>query len=375
MILYVLYVVFAINLLLLGVVAGNALLWPRVSREARRETGSVSVLIPARDEEANIRPAIEAALAQGPAVGEILVYDDHSADRTADHVNGLALKSEKVRLVPGQPLPEGWCGKPFGCHNLAAEAKGEWLLFLDADARLAPGAVDRILAETRRRELTFLSCWPGLEVTGFWEKVFMPMLNFVVFTLFPAPLAQKMDLPALGLAHGACIFMRREEYRSVGGHARVRDELFEDTALARIWREAGFRGLCLDGSDLVRVRMYDSAAAIWNGFQKIYYPAFRTEAGFWLFLLFHFLVFLVPIAAALAGAFSGNWLWPAWGAVGVAILARIPQALRFGYPVWSAFFHPLGEAALIAVGLASWYNCRFGRGVPWKGRNYRGPGL
>jgi chlorobactene glucosyltransferase len=366
-----LFFIFTVAALLLALMLYNMLGWPRVSRTANSIPASASILIPARNEERHIGAALEAALSQ-PGVLEALVYDDHSTDRTAEAVLESAQRDGRVRLIAPQPLPNGWCGKPFACSRLAAEARGNWLLFVDADARLQPGAAARIVSEAERRELTFLSCWPGLELDGFWERVFMPMLNFVVFTLFPAPLSLKMKLPALGLAHGACILIRRTEYAQTGGHALVRNELFEDTALARAWRAHGLSGLCLDGQDAVRVRMYDSLGAIWEGFQKNVYPAFRHEISFWLFLSFHFTFFVLPFVVALALAAGGVISLVAWGAAGAVLAGRSLQAWRFKYPLWSILFHPVAECALLAVALNSWYKCRAGSGIEWKGRTYRG---
>lgn len=364
--------IFVLSLLLLALMVYNMTGWPRIPFCGRTMPGGVSVLIPARNEEDKIGRAVESVLAQSAAVREILVYDDHSTDRTAEVVGGLGARDARVRLIPPHPLPDDWYGKTFACSQLAAEAQGEWLLFLDADAILRPGAADRIVGEAVRRNLTFLSCWPGLEMVGFWERVFLPMLNHVVFTLFPAPLSVTMDLPALGLAHGACILARRDEYFRVGGHAPVRGELFEDTALARVWREAGLRGLCLDGQDVVRVRMYDSLAAIWAGFQKIAFPAFRHETSFWLFVAFHLVVFVLPFAAAPVLLAGGTVSRPAWGAAAAALLSRAVQARRFRHPAWSILLHPLAEGALVAVAVSSWYKCRAGGGIVWKGRTYRG---
>lgn len=351
---------------ILALVLYNAISWPGVGGGSGETLpDSLSVLIPARNEEPSISLAVETLLKQDQVPLEILVYDDHSKDRTADVVRGISARFPKVRLLLPVELPFGWCGKSFACAHLAAEARGDWLLFLDADARVRPGALGRMLAEAKRRDVSFLSFWPGLELQGFWEKLFMPMLNFVVFTLFPAPVSLRMDWPSLGLAHGACLLMRRDVYQKTGGHALVRNELFEDTALARAWRARGEKGICLDGQDVVRVRMYDSLAGIWAGFQKNSYPAFRHEISFWLFLLFHAGLFVLPFGLAI-------WSRLALAAAGLVVLMRLAQAVRFRYPFWPAFLHPVAELGLLAVALRSWYRCRLGGGVEWKGRSYRG---
>jgi chlorobactene glucosyltransferase len=361
-----------VGVLLLALMVYNMTGWPRVSRNAGPGPLNVSVLIPARNEEKNIAAALDGVLASHESVREILVYDDHSTDRTADIVRAFAGRPGGVRLIESQPRTDGWAGKPFACSRLAAEARGKWLLFVDADTLLQPGAIARIVTEAEQRGLTFLSCWPGLALHGFWEKALMPLLNFVVFTLFPAPLSVRMTLPSLGLAHGACILVRRAEYEQTGGHAMVKAELFEDTALARAWRAVGLSGLCLDGQDIVRVRMYDSLGGIWIGFQKNVYPAFRHEISFWLFWAFHFTFFVLPFVVALAQLAAGFFSPAVWGAVCAVLLSRTSQVLRFGYPLWSVFLHPLAECALLAVALTAWYKCHSGRGIEWKGRTYHG---
>ena len=367
-------VILVIGGILLALVVVNALCWPRVRIGGAAAPGAVSILIPARDEAERIGAAVAAALAQGAAVGETLVYDDHSSDGTAERARAAAAGDPRLRVLPPAPLPEGWCGKTFACARLATAARGEWLLFLDADARLRPGAAARLVAEAERRRCTLLSAWPGLELRSFWERTLLPLLNHVVFTLFPAPLSFFSNRAALGLAHGACILAQRAEYERTGGHAMVRAELFEDTALARAWRAAGGRALCLDGQDVATVRMYDSFGGIWRGFEKNIRPAFRRELSFWCFLAFRAACFLWPFLAlpwALARSADAR---PAAGAAAAVLLGRAAQAARFGYPLWSCLLHPLAEGALLAVGATSWYKCRWGGGIQWKSRTYLGKG-
>ncbi|MCU1325612.1 MAG: glycosyl hydrolase [Bryobacterales bacterium] len=314
------------------------------------------MLIPARDEEANLAACLETVLSQS-CVAEVLVYDDHSADGTRAIIDSFAIRDARVRLAGTAPLPAGWCGKTFACSRLAAEASAPWLLFLDADARLEPLAVAGMVGEAKRRSATFLSCWPGLTMVSFWEKLLMPMLNFVVFSMYPAPLSLTRREPSLGLAHGACILVDKRTYDSVGGHTAVASEIFEDTRLAQVWRERGELSICLDGKDVVRVRMYRTPRQIWRGFQKNLRGAFKTELAFWAFLLVHALVFLYPFLALRRAAL-------------VVIAARLLLALRFHQPFWSALLHPVGEVFMLALGVASWWAWR-GEGVLWKGRVYR----
>jgi chlorobactene glucosyltransferase len=233
------------------------------------------------------------------------------------------------------------------------------MLFLDADTRLADGAVSGMLQAASERNLTLLSCWPGFHLVNFSERALMPMLNLVVFSIFPALLSLVRNDTSLGLAHGACLLAHRATYQKLGGHSTVRSEIFEDTRIAQLWRSRGERSLCLDGQDVVRVRMYSSFSEIWLGFQKNFFPAFQHESVFWLFLVFHFSVFLLPFLV---------FNWPA--AV-LILLARAVLAWRFSQPWWSVLAHPVAELLMLLLGISSWWNCRSGRGVSWKGRVYR----
>jgi chlorobactene glucosyltransferase len=356
---------------MLALTLWNVTGWPAVGiDESGVDAGTVSILIPARDEESNIAACLDGARAQGEVVREILVYDDHSTDATPRIVAEYA--RHRVRSLSPKALPAGWCGKTFACAQLAAEARGRWLLFLDADARLRAGAVACAVAEAEVRGVSLLSCWPALELRSFWERALMPLLNFVVFTLYPAPLAQKRrEDPSLGLAHGSFILARRDAYARIGGHELVCDEIFEDTRLARAWRARGEPSLCLDGQTVLSVRMYHSFGEIWRGFQKNFFPAFRRERSFWAFVALHFSVFLLPfpLAPALWANEAARPFVALW--VAAVLATRLALALRFRHPLLSVVLHPLGEVILLALGLSSWWRCRRGRGVEWKGRRYR----
>jgi chlorobactene glucosyltransferase len=364
-----LWLFFGIAVSLLGVTLWNVLAWPRLPAPEETAPALVSLLIPARNEEANLAACLETVLAQGVAVSEILVYDDHSDDATPVILADYARREARVRAVPVKELPAGWGGKNFACAQLAAAATSVWLLFIDADARLEAHAVKRMLVAAQRYQATFLSCWPQLEMESFAEKLLMPLLNFLVFTLYPAPLAfQRMD-ESLGVAHGVCILAERAAYEAIGGHAAVKNVITEDIRLSQLWRAGGRRSFCFDGTGAARARMYQSAGEIWRGFQKNFYPGFRRELSFWLFWLLHALVFLAPFIAApvlwLKG-YAGAW---SCGATAVIVLMiRAALAWRFGHPWWSALLHPLGQMFLLALGLSSWWRCRSGRGVSWKGR-------
>src|SRR5262245_25798552 len=165
-----LFILFSPLPLILALALLNAVAWPKVTAAAPVRPGLVSVLIPARNEEANLAACLESALRQGETVGEALVYDDHSTDATPRILAEYTARDARVRVVSSLPLPSGWCGKNFACARLAEESRGAWMLFLDADARLAEGAVARMVEEAHKRDVTLLSAWPSLIMVSFWER-------------------------------------------------------------------------------------------------------------------------------------------------------------------------------------------------------------
>ncbi|GMW00327.1 MAG: hypothetical protein AMXMBFR84_14650 [Candidatus Hydrogenedentota bacterium] len=367
-----------VEAILLAVVTGfsavclwNVFAWARIPLGAHATFQSVSILIPARNESANIGSCLEHTRYLGQGVLEVLVYDDHSNDDTAKLVREAGEFDTRIRLIATADLPSDWCGKPFACHQLAAAAKGDWLLFIDADARLQPGAVDALVSEACARNASMVSAWPRLKMGSAWEWALMPFLNFCVFSVFPAPLSLKRKEPSLGIAHGACILAHRETYHRIGGHAMVRSEVFEDTVLARRWREHGEFGVCLDGQDVVHVRMYNSFASIWSGFQKVVYPAFRRDSSFWIFTLLHAAVFLGPFIYIPIDLFTDRLEWPIWTAALVTLAARSALAVRFCQGWITVVLHPVVECLFVALCFSSRHRYLHGEGVSWKGRMYR----
>ncbi len=365
-----LWALIVISGICLAITTSNCLLWPRVRKSDSYYFDSVSVLIPARNEANNLPACLETVIEQGSVISEILVYNDHSTDNTSQVINAYSARSPKVKLVTVVPILSGWSGKNFACAQLAKAAKREWVLFIDADARLTPNAVNRMLSEAKIRQVTFLSCWPELKMQTLAEKLLMPLLNFVVFSIYPSWLAlikrPEFEFNAgLGLAHGACMLFERNSYEQFGGHEKVKGEIFEDTRIAQLWRADGKAGACLDGQEIVYLRMYSSFTEIWSGFQKNIYPAFTQEYNFWLFLSVHIFVFFYPFVGILLYKSSLPLI-----ASLLVLLTRIMLVIRFRHSLLSVLFHPLGEFILILLGLSSWWRCKTGRGVVWKGRTY-----
>jgi glycosyltransferase involved in cell wall biosynthesis len=377
-------ILLGITLLSLAWVYWNIRAWPRVellppvsgpseSARSNQPVATVSVLIPARDEEHNLPLLLESLMQQGPEVCEVIVLDDNSSDNTADVVLQYAKLDARIKLMRGLPLPPGWFGKTWAGHQLAYTASGEWLLSMDADTRLQPGAVLSMLAAASQWRLTYLSCWPRFDLITATEKIFLPMLNFVTFTTFNWAIMfwQMFNSQAI-ISSGACMLMHRKAYDRVGGHANagIRNGLLEDHALARAFRLHRERALCLDGHDIVSVRMYRTAEEILNGFRKNLFKALRDPLRFWGFIVVQFTFFFLPfILTPLAWLL--HWTsWPFLLAAMCVVASRLLIAARFRMSWASAFLHPIAMGGMLYCALQSWWCIVTGKGVTWKGRRY-----
>ena len=336
----------------------------------KREGPLVSILIPARDEEAQIAACLDSLLAQDYQRTEIIVYDDDSTDATpsilADYVERFP---GKVRAIRGA-LEEGWYGKPHAMQRLSEAARGSWLFFTDADTVHKPDSVSFAagLAEHYRADL--VSGYALLKISSFGEAVTVPSIYLLTMSLMPTWLSHRSRVPALSHAIGQVMFFKAKAYREAGGYAAVAHEVSEDVRIARLIKRAGGRVLFADLKEHVSCRMYDCYRAAVDGFSKNVYDYFNKK-----FALLLAVTILVPIVFFLP-LFGAAWLpetllaaqpwcrlasllvFYAWGIVTVD--RALPWYVPFVYPL--VFVNTLS---------AAWRAFRLfatGRAVAWKGR-------
>ncbi|HXZ29398.1 MAG TPA: glycosyltransferase, partial [Terriglobales bacterium] len=244
---------------------------------APQENGpAVSVIVPARNEEASLGACLESLVCQEGVDFEVVVVDDGSADRTP----AIAKSFPGVRVLEAGPLPEGWSGKSNALVGGVGQARGAWLLFTDADTVHRPGSLARSLAEAKEHGAALLSYSPAQEIHGFWEHAVMPLVFSDLSRTYPPA---KVNDPAspVAAANGQYLLVERGAYEAVGGHAAVAQELLEDVALARVFKRAAYRLHFRYGGDAVRTRMYRSLGQMCEGWTKnlaLLFPAVRLAA-------------------------------------------------------------------------------------------------
>jgi chlorobactene glucosyltransferase len=330
----------------------------------------ISVLIPARNEEARLRPCLSTLSDSDYPILEILVLDDHSTDGTAQLIEQRTKGDSRIRLLSGKPLPEGWVGKPWACHQLSKEAKGDYLLFVDADTRFSDITIAQAVNLAHQEKADLISLWPYLESLTWSERLVIPFVH--LFILFYLPHWAKGSLRCFGAANGQFVLFRRDAYEKIKGHESVHNHMVEDIAIARNMRAAGFKVLNLDGTNpghsiaLVRCRMYTRFLEVWEGFTKNLYPSFdKNLPAFLLFQGIQIMIFLIPFILL----FTPYRTPLVWTEVGIILALRLSVAHRFRQSYLGAILHPIGQILIITIALNSWLQSLRGR-LPWKGRHY-----
>jgi chlorobactene glucosyltransferase len=337
----------------------------------------VSVLVPARNEERNIRRSIQSILSQDYENLEIIVLDDQSTDRTREILEELKKQypEKRLKIVEGKALPKGWVGKNYACHQLAQEAEGEILLFMDADTWLSPGAVRAGLAALQETGSDFLSLFPT-EVTGtIWERMIVPFMHFAPMCFLPFNLIRNSPNPLISMAVGQFMMFRRTAYRAIGGHASVRGEVVEDIMISRRIKEFSLNPIFLDGGSMVFCRMYRSLKEVWLGFSKFLFAVFQFRLLPLILVMAIFdALFLTPFFYLLRMLLGAGYpaLVNLMISVQVAVIIglRFYQSFRF-QSRGDALLHPLSVIHINLIALFSVFLHLSGIGVIWKGRKYR----
>ena len=332
------------------------------------ERPTVSVIVPARNEEACLGACLESLVAQTGVKFEIIVVDDGSTDRTREIAKSFA----GVRVVEPAPLPLGWIGKNNALVAGAKAARGEWLLFTDADTVHRGGSLARSVEEARRQKAALLSYSPEQEVHGFWEKAVMPVI-FAELASSYRPSDVSDPASSAAAANGQYILISREAYDAVGGHETIATSLLEDVALARAVKASGRKIFFRYGKDAVRTRMYRSFAQLREGWTKNLALLFPSPRRLALLRLTEFVLIVSSVTVAIVMEMKGRT--PASAAVGLLALALTDlflRRIRKAHFSWDATVLALIGLPLFSYLLLRSRNAYQKGSVTWKGRRYMG---
>lgn len=325
----------------------------------------ISVIVPARNEEVCLGTCLESLVAQTGVTFEIIVVDDHSTDRT----RFIAESFPAARVIDAGPLPDGWTGKNNAVTTGARNARGEWLLFTDADTVHLPGSLARAPAEAQENDAELLSYSPEQIAVTFWEMATLPVVFAELARQYP-PSKVSDPISSAAAANGQYILVKREAYEAVGGHAAVAGNILEDVTLARAVKASGRKIRFRYAADAVRTRMYRNYRQLRDGWTKNLALLFPRPG--WLAVKSLLLWGFTWSALCLALANLKRWPWDTIFVASILFLVG-----RFRRAHFALDMNLL--AAIVGMPMFAYLLLRSKRAhakgsVPWKGRTYSDKG-
>ncbi len=336
----------------------------------------VSVIVAARNEEANISAAVESLAGQTVPV-ELIVVNDCSTDRTGVVLAELNAKLPQLHVVETHGLPAGWTGKNHALARGVEEARAPWVLFTDADVRHASHAVEIGLALARETGADVVSFSPQQEMRTWWERAVIPFVYCRLAKEYPYRQVSDPQQPQAA-ANGQWLLVRCDAYKTVGGHAAVRSEILEDVALARRLKRSGYRLHFALGTGVARTRMYRRLGEMWEGWSKNLFLLFQRRKRAVVASLggaaldgLAALLFLLGLAGMQGGGPPSSLIFLSGAGVTIFRHARYTQALRQNsFPWWCIFYYTVGSILFALLLASSAAKHLSGQPLKWKGRDY-----
>jgi chlorobactene glucosyltransferase len=340
----------------------------------------VSIIVPMRNEERNVERCIGSLVNQDYPNYEIIAVDDMSTDGTLPILEVLSAKYPNLKVLIGSPTPQGWVGKNHALWQGVQKARGDWLLFVDADTYSEPYTLRSALSYAEEHKADMLSIFPFQELGSFWERIIQPIIFTAIASTFPHKRVNSPNYKEAA-ANGQFILIRRDAYQAVGGHEAIKGKIVEDFALAKLIKGKGYRLRVARGGHLIRTRMYRNLKEIWEGWTKNIFLGIdknwsRLILGVIMLSLRGFLPFFLLVQSLLAislGAgssvqlfifFEGVWL------VFLNVYLSWDGTKAYVIPAYYAILFPISAAAFIGIAVSSTYKIVSGKGVVWKGRRY-----
>jgi hypothetical protein len=335
-------------------------------------TDTVTVCIPARNEEANIGACLNAVLAnRGVTDLRVLVLDDGSTDQTRTQALAVAAVDTRVCVIDGGDgeLPAGWLGKTWACQRLLTNVETSMVIFVDADVRLGSNAIVASGILLRELRLSLVSPYPK-QLVGSWpERLTQPLLQWLWMTFLPLRLAEGIKPVSMAAANGQFMVLDTQTLRDIAGFETVAGEVLDDVALARSLKRSGFRSIVAEGSTLAMCRMYRGWPELRDGYTKNLWSATGSLFGAAAMITMLFGLYLLPVIGFVVGILQGSGLLAIFGAGGYSagVLGRGISARTTGGSIRDAVFHPVSIAILIWLIIRSWKHHLQGS-IIWKGR-------
>jgi chlorobactene glucosyltransferase len=340
---------------------------------------NISVLIPARNEENNIGQCVLSILGQDYPNFRVFALDDNSTDGTWRILSQLSASDPRLHVLKGKPLPAGWFGKHWACHQLTQAADGELILFTDADTRHHPKALSDAVAAINAMDADFLTAFPREETASLGECLVVSLFPWFIIGFLPLYLAYRWRMPAMSAAIGQFMLFRREAFEEIGGYEAIRHEAVDDVALARKIKIHGLKWRMINGTNRISCRMYHSFREAYRGFTKNLFAGFGYRVlRFVLVWLWIVLAFLSPIIILIMGISMSNIPQYSMILAGIDVIFSLliwgVSHWRFRFPFYLTFLYPISVILMLIIALGSMVLTITGR-ANWKGRTFMKPKL
>ncbi len=334
----------------------------------------ISVLIPARNEEENIKKCLLSLTKQDYKNIEIIVLNDNSTDNTGKIVAELSKKDSRIKLYNGKKLKKGWMGKNYACHQLAGYARGDYLLFTDADTIHFPDSISSALACLLNYKLGALSVFAKQIMVTVHERMIVPFGSYMILCFLPLFLVERSKNPLFCAAIGQFMLFKKDVYEKIGGHESIKSEVLEDIKISKRVKKYGYKFMIFDGRNNLYCRMYKNFSEVVRGYSKVLFAAFDYKIYAVLIVLVLFpAVFLFPFIMFPLGII---FEWPTIIMrlvilqVTIILLTKIIFSIRFKCKAADILLYPFSIVYLMLIAINSICSALIGEGVSWKGRIY-----
>lgn len=321
----------------------------------------ISILIPVRNEEMTIISLLQSIADQNYSNFEVIILNDNSTDNTLALVEDFAKGNVRFRVINGKPLEQGWTGKNFACWQLAQEASGQYLLFLDADVKVSDDLLSSAIYHLRKNRLCLLSVFSDQQMKTVGEKQVVPLMNYLLLSLLPVKLIFGHSNPIFAAACGQFMLFDNDTYRQYQWHYSVRQEVTEDLKIMKLVKLAGCKGDSLLANGLITCRMYNSYTEAVDGFSKNFIAPFNDSIPLFILFLTCVMVGPVLILATLD-------IYLILCLCCIVLLTRLMISNLSGQNAWhNAFLHPLQMLSLMHIGCLA-VQRKTTKTRQWKGR-------
>lgn len=339
------------------------------------ESKLVSILIPARNEEDVIESTIKSIINQSYQNYELIILDDNSSDSTKSIIKKQAKTNSKIELINGLSLPAGWLGKNWACHQLSEKAKGEYILFIDADTNLDKFILEDSVIALQKEKIDLLSLVPGRDTKLIADHAMKKIISWFIVCWLPMKLAINLNAPFLSATFGQFMLFKKSSFYGIGGFEAIKDNPVDDFQLGRNIKKNMFKWMLYDAAFRITTRTYNTNKDLISGYSKNIFPAVGYSISIFLIIFLILISFVlgstIPIILYALGILQNQQLILL--CISLLILLFISWeivTIRFKYSIFTPFSFPLLISLILLLATRSFIDNIFYSST-WKGRSYR----